>query len=77
MIDKIVLSKSHTRATIYLINGKHLTLCHSEGRVLDLVTWYLVPIQSRVESMAVLISSEQDTQIINERGDYASIEPKQ
>ena len=42
MKTRIVINKDRTEAIVY-IEGKTLTLYHSEGKVVDLVLWYIYP----------------------------------
>ena len=67
MIDKIMLSQDRTTATIYYTNRGNFNLYHSEAKVLDLLAWFLLPIESTCYDITWtgLISSQEDTAIIN------------
>ena len=67
MIDKIVLSQDRTRCTLYYTNREPFNLYHSEAKVLDLLAWFLLPIESSHYDITWdgLMMSQEDTAIIN------------
>jgi hypothetical protein len=67
MIDKIVISKDRTRATIYFTNRGPVNLYSDQGTVLVLVDIIITPIgfRSYSEYSQRVKSSQDDTQIVN------------
>lgn len=67
MIDKVVVNQSKTQATIYFTGREPFTLSHSEGRVLDLLVQFLLPIGSINPDVTWngLLSSHEDTAVVD------------
>ncbi len=63
MMDKIIINKAQTQATIYFNDGRQFNLHHSDGLVLDLIQDLFYGL-SRVESsLEVTQVIENDSQL--------------
>jgi hypothetical protein len=67
MIDKIMLSQDRKQIVIYYTDRPNFGLYHSEAKVLDLLAWFLTPINSTCYDITWngYMSSQEDTAVIN------------
>jgi len=63
---RVVMSQDRKTACLYPENGKNFHLYHSEGKVEDLIIYFLMPFSSgtNVTTMAGYIRSQEDTAVI-------------